>query len=179
MFCRECHRTKILFDSESKANNFIRFNADEIEECNGYAPKRSYYCIVCGGWHVTHKIANPQKVSVSEQRMSAYQESRQRLRQQRAELKRLKSEIRIRNRHHFDEIQEKLDVVDEHLQQGEIDSARETLREAYALLQEIWDNVCDTPQKKIFHKQLDAKASEIGMPAVPICPAPRSGQTGP
>lgn len=54
-FCYDCGKNKILFETEQKANNFIKFNANEILEETGIAPTRSYYCIACGGYHVTHK----------------------------------------------------------------------------------------------------------------------------
>lgn len=43
----------MLFESQAKADNFIKFNHEEILICNGKAPERSYYCSFCGGWHVT------------------------------------------------------------------------------------------------------------------------------
>ena len=43
----------MLFESQAKADNFILYNKEEIEEENGKAPVRSYYCRLCGGWHVT------------------------------------------------------------------------------------------------------------------------------
>lgn len=43
----------MLFDSQSKADNFIRYNSEEIREENGKAPVRSYYCEFCCGFHVT------------------------------------------------------------------------------------------------------------------------------
>lgn len=43
----------MLFDSEQAAQNFIKFNHDEILEENGKAPTRAYYCDMCLGWHVT------------------------------------------------------------------------------------------------------------------------------
>lgn len=52
-YCPCCYGSKVLFESEKKANDFIRYNKDLIAEQNGYAPVRSYYCEVCGGWHVT------------------------------------------------------------------------------------------------------------------------------
>lgn len=66
VYCREARRQKTLFESESKANNFIKFNADEIRESSGFAPVRSYYCISCGGWHVTHLPEFRQGKTVSE-----------------------------------------------------------------------------------------------------------------
>jgi hypothetical protein len=53
VFCRDCGRTKMLFETEKKANNFIAFNQEEIETESGYAPQRSYFCQFCGGWHTT------------------------------------------------------------------------------------------------------------------------------
>lgn len=43
----------MLFESQSKADNFIKFNSAEILEDNKKAPIRSYYCVMCNGWHVT------------------------------------------------------------------------------------------------------------------------------
>ena len=53
VYCPECGRQKILFETEKKALNFIKFNSEEIEEESGRAPIRAYYCEFCGGWHVT------------------------------------------------------------------------------------------------------------------------------
>jgi len=53
-FCAECGRTKMVFETEKKAANFIKFNSAAIEEQTGYSPKRTYFCIACNGWHVTH-----------------------------------------------------------------------------------------------------------------------------
>lgn len=55
IFCLECKRAKMLFESKSKAINFIKFNADEIKNENGVAPTRVYYCKSCAGWHVTSR----------------------------------------------------------------------------------------------------------------------------
>lgn len=54
VFCTQCFKPKMVFESRAKALNFIKYNADEINDENGYAPKRAYYCTSCGGWHVTH-----------------------------------------------------------------------------------------------------------------------------
>ncbi len=57
-FCPECGHTKLRFETQKKADNFIKFNAEEILEENGKAPDRSYYCPLCCAWHVT---SNPNK----------------------------------------------------------------------------------------------------------------------
>lgn len=54
-FCPLCSRTKMLFQTEAKANNFLRYNAEEIFEETGKKPIRAYYCMACCGWHVTSK----------------------------------------------------------------------------------------------------------------------------
>ena len=52
VMCPDCGKPKMFFESESKANNFIKFNKDDIK--NG-DELRSYYCPACCGWHVSHK----------------------------------------------------------------------------------------------------------------------------
>lgn len=54
-YCIDGGRTKILFETEKKAMNFIKFNADEIKAESGYCPSRAYYCIPCGGYHITSR----------------------------------------------------------------------------------------------------------------------------
>lgn len=53
IFCPACKRPKLLFATEKKALNFMKFNADTIKNISGYCPVRAYYCHDCGGWHVT------------------------------------------------------------------------------------------------------------------------------
>ena len=58
VFCNDCNRTKMLFETEKKAETFIKFNNDNGEFEKGYSPSRSYYCISCCGYHVTSKPQN-------------------------------------------------------------------------------------------------------------------------
>ena len=58
VYCRECGKLKILFETEQKALNFLKYNAKDIINKKGYTPKRVYYCECCGGYHVTHCIRN-------------------------------------------------------------------------------------------------------------------------
>lgn len=53
IFCIGCHHSKMLFATQAKADNFIRFNSEDIAMHSGKAPSRSYYCSFCCGWHVT------------------------------------------------------------------------------------------------------------------------------
>lgn len=57
VFCTACQRTKMLFEQQSQADNFIRFNSRQILEETGHCPERSYYCVNCGGWHITSVVS--------------------------------------------------------------------------------------------------------------------------
>lgn len=48
--CPDCGRPKMQFESEAKADNFIRFNGDEVSKGRGM---RSYHCPACCCWHIT------------------------------------------------------------------------------------------------------------------------------
>ena len=70
IYCLGCNHTKILFETEAKANNFIRFNSEEIFNATGKAPTRSYYCTFCCGWHVS-SIENLEKANEADERDTA------------------------------------------------------------------------------------------------------------
>ena len=53
VFCNDCGKSKMLFDSKEKADHFLQYNKDIIYEENGKSPVRSYFCKMCGGWHLT------------------------------------------------------------------------------------------------------------------------------
>lgn len=55
IFCPDAGKTKMVFETEKKAMTFIKFNADEIKAESGYSPTRAYYCVSCGGYHLTSK----------------------------------------------------------------------------------------------------------------------------
>ena len=61
VFCPESRRCKVLFTSKAKADNFIKFNKDEIMELNGITVQRSYFCIYCAGWHTTSRAVDKYK----------------------------------------------------------------------------------------------------------------------
>ena len=79
VFCLDCKGTKMLFATEAKANNFIRFNTDEIMEETGKAPVRSYYCESCGGWHTTSNSKKGYYIEKHYQATFNWEESRKKL----------------------------------------------------------------------------------------------------
>lgn len=62
----------MLFETQKKADTFIKFNSEEIKEENGFCPTRSYFCIACNGWHVTSHAENVNLLSKSEIAMDKY-----------------------------------------------------------------------------------------------------------
>lgn len=43
----------MLFETQEKADNFMRFNNSIMATKSKKTPKRSYYCSFCCGWHIT------------------------------------------------------------------------------------------------------------------------------
>lgn len=52
-FCIGCQRPKMLFETQEKADNFMRFNNSAMATKSKKTPNRSYYCTFCCGWHIT------------------------------------------------------------------------------------------------------------------------------
>ncbi len=67
IFCKACGRTKMLFETEKKAQLFMKFNNEEIASENDTVPARAYFCELCGGWHLTHFATVPKGASRTEQ----------------------------------------------------------------------------------------------------------------
>ena len=51
VMCPDCGKQKMLFETERKAQDFLRWNSAEIP---GGESLRPYYCKACCGWHLTH-----------------------------------------------------------------------------------------------------------------------------
>lgn len=67
VFCIGCKHPKMLFETQTKADNFIKFNRDEIASSSEKVPTRSYYCSFCCGWHVT-SVENEGKAEANDRR---------------------------------------------------------------------------------------------------------------
>ena len=62
VFCPAAGKHKMLFMSKGEALRFIEYNADDIERENGSAPRYTYYCDICCGWHISsHRLPNGYK----------------------------------------------------------------------------------------------------------------------
>jgi len=52
IMCPDCGRPKMLFESEKAANNFLKFNMNEVNP-DGKREMRVYYCPACCGYHIS------------------------------------------------------------------------------------------------------------------------------
>ena len=56
IFCPDCGKAKMLFETEKKAQNFIKFNGQDIlRDGQTIDQIRVYYCPSCCGYHITSK----------------------------------------------------------------------------------------------------------------------------
>ena len=53
VMCPECFKHKMLFETQKQADNFIKWNGEDIDTNGGEL--RSYYCPACGGYHISSK----------------------------------------------------------------------------------------------------------------------------
>ena len=73
IMCPDCGKQKMLFETERKAQDFLRWNSDEIP---GGESLRPYYCKACCGWHLTHVRHREEYDSRMDERISVYRESK-------------------------------------------------------------------------------------------------------
>ena len=73
--CPDCMKQKMLFETERKAQDFIRWNADDMEYGGAYL--RAYYCPACCGWHISHLNHRDEYDSRTDTMIEAYHKSKQ------------------------------------------------------------------------------------------------------
>ena len=89
-YCKDCGRIKMLFETEKKADTFIKFNSLEIETEAGYSPTRSYFCIACNGWHITSKSENINIKSKTEKIVESYHLDKERNKTEKKEAEKIR-----------------------------------------------------------------------------------------
>lgn len=89
----------------------MRFNSEVIEEESGFKPERSYYCMACGGWHVTSSKESFEAKSRTEIALEKFRE----LKAKREGAKQLRTE----NRAKLDALLTKQEDKIEHLESTE------------------------------------------------------------
>lgn len=70
VICPDCGKQKMFFESEKKANNFIKWNGNEIDTHGGEL--RAYYCPSCCGWHISSKMYKKSYDTQTDRLIGAY-----------------------------------------------------------------------------------------------------------
>ncbi len=161
VFCNGCHRTKMLFPTLSKADNFIRFNREEILQERRKAPIRSYYCAFCGGYHVT---SNPSQESaeyldqLDEQRMKEIEESAKRKKEKAKAKKkpeRILSQMEVSQKKLTSSLSEPILMAKTYLDYGDMENAEKWLETCHEIINGIDEKLVGKSEK------LSTKLKEI------------------
>ena len=124
IFCVACQRPKMLYETQAKADNFIKFNRDLMLQEGKKPPVRSYYCEICGGYHVTSNPSREAAMKLDE---------RDKVLVKRIEARTGKDETPIINSLASSYTQktmaEKLNQIDQLINQGSLDEAEKNLVE--------------------------------------------------
>jgi hypothetical protein len=76
-FCPDCGRPKMLFETERKAQNFIKYNGQDIlRDGQTIDQIRVYYCPSCCGYHITTKPFKESYNHRTENLIKAYKKSK-------------------------------------------------------------------------------------------------------
>jgi len=144
VYCKDCGRHKMLFETEKKAYVFIKFNSEEIESDSGYSPIRSYYCMFCNGWHVTSSTEHINIKSKTEIVLDLYNQDREK-RAKIAEIKKNKTEILNK---HLKNVERQIEILDAIKVYGNLNRLNENLKIAFKEL-EIAKSIDGSKNRKI------------------------------
>ena len=112
VFCKDCGKLKMLFETEKKAENFIKFNSDAIAEETGYKPERCYFCTYCDGWHVTSQKEYWAIKSRTEKILDLYEQEKEKQAQAKAELTLIRTEKRKELKESLEEIEKNILILE-------------------------------------------------------------------
>lgn len=118
----------MLFETEKKAETFMKFNSSEIESEMGYRPERSYYCAYCGGWHLTSKRENLTVQSTTEKVLNLYEQEKERKRLKQEKIALLEAEKREKLKEKYVLIREYISILES--TEKDTDYYREILNKA-------------------------------------------------
>ena len=75
IMCPDCGHPKMLFETERKANGFIKWNGGELHVPEG-CELRVYFCPSCCGWHITHQRHKEHYEKQTDELIGAFERSR-------------------------------------------------------------------------------------------------------
>jgi hypothetical protein len=148
VYCRDSGRIKMLFETEKKANTFIKFNSEEMESESGYSPVRSYYCILCNGWHVTSKKNAFKMKSKTEIILEQYRHNKEQQAIERARKDEMRQEQAEALNKHFKNIDKLIELLESKIEGGRMESCLEILNYAFAELEKAKNLLGSKTRKK-------------------------------
>ena len=151
IYCHGCRKPKMFFAEQNNADNFIKFNAEDILEETGKAPVRSYYCYFCCGWHVT---SNP-----STEKAERIDKIEQRKINELFDAKKSKEEIEKINA----TISDKLLTVESSLIHGDYDTCEMVIAECQAAVDGVKSNYSINEKRVRAQQKIDSAKSKMQM----------------
>lgn len=154
VYCQDCGRVKMLFETQKKADTFLKFNSEDIEGESGYAPQRSYFCIACNGWHVTSReLVQDGYVSRTEQAINDFHRIREKAKEIRDKNRNIKNE-------RLGRIRTKIARVGELLKVQDYSACKALLEELDSDLVQIKDIISES-KRKAFRREYRSLWEEL------------------
>ena len=122
------------FESQAKADNFIKFNSETMMNEDGWAPVRSYYCAFCACWHVTSNSS----LKSAEHFDNLYNKEIEALKKPKKQPeKKEKFRPTIEQSEYFKNLHKKIDTIFELLVVGDIEGTNEVFESCKVELENI------------------------------------------
>jgi len=149
VYCKDCGRFKMTFETEKKANNFIKFNSKEIEDESGISPNRNYYCLYCGGWHVTSSKEKLNIKSKTELVLEEYKQEKEKIKQNKQVFTKKRATIKVEFNENLNEIEEQIKTIDNEIMNGNFDNCNIHLNKAFSQFKFVIDKYPEFNKKRI------------------------------
>lgn len=163
IYCKDCGKHKMVFETEKKADTFIKFNSKEIESESGYSPTRSYFCIYCGGYHVTSKSEIKNFISKTEKIVDNYEQNNLKW----ALIKEKNIEIRknaqIKFLQQLVKLEEQIKVIDSYIDSNNLVDLSKHITELFAELETVKKTNGYSRRKKIIELNLNDLQMKIDL----------------
>lgn len=148
IFCKDCGRHKMIFETEKKAETFIKFNSEDIESESGYSPTRSYFCIYCGGYHVTSKTEVMNIKSKTERIVDTYIQNKEKRAIQIVNNAETRKNLKLKLINQLDDLEKQIIVMDSFLDAGNLVDCAKLLTESFAEL-DLAKNISSYSKRKM------------------------------
>ncbi len=161
IYCNDCGRKKMLFETEKKANLFIKFNYDEIKNENGYSPTRAYFCICCNGWHVTSSEKQLNTKSKTEIVLELYRDEKEKREIQKDKIKEIRKAQAEKIEMTYAKINNLINIIREDILKRNKDNLDITLDDVFSEFEKVNSYDKNDKRKKMTFNMLIEIKNEI------------------